>query len=223
MDGMTSPAPIKVDIWSDIVCPWCYIGKRRFEEGQREWGGAVEVEYHSFDLLPDTPEDFGGTPIDYLVEIRGVDRDAAIGMAAQEQNVAKSVGLDFDYADTRHAKTTKAHQLLHFAKAHGKQLEVAERLFDAYFVARSDIGDTENLARIAESSGLDYVGARAAIEEGSFDEAIRDDLKAAAAYNIRGVPFFVLDGKYGISGAQDPRAFAEALARVESERSEKGK
>ncbi|MGW2288750.1 DsbA family oxidoreductase [Streptomyces phaeochromogenes] len=215
---MTSPAPVKVDIWSDIVCPWCYIGKRRFEEGRSEWGGAVEVEYHSFDLLPDTPEDFAGTPIDYLVEIRGVDRDAALGMAAQEQHVAKSVGLEFDYASTRHAKTTKAHQLLHFAKSHGSQLEVAERLFDAYFIARSDIGDGENLARIAEAAGLDYVNALTAVQEGSFDEAIQEDLKVAAAYSIRSVPFFVLDGKYGISGAQDPRVFAEALARVESER-----
>ncbi|MFF4253895.1 DsbA family protein [Streptomyces sp. NPDC001663] len=214
---MTAPSPVKVDVWSDIVCPWCYIGKRRFEEGLREWGGAVEVEYHSFDLLPDTPEDFAGTPIDYLVDIRGVDRDAAIGMAAQEEKVAKSVGLAFDYASARHAKTTKAHQLLHFAKSQGKQLEVAERLFDAYFVTRSDIGDTENLARIAEAAGLDYTSARTAVEEGAFDEAIQGDLKAAAAFGIRGVPFFVLDGKYGISGAQDPRVFAEALARAAGE------
>ncbi|MFJ9565100.1 DsbA family protein [Streptomyces fuscichromogenes] len=217
---MTARVPIKVDIWSDIVCPWCYIGKRRFEEGLREWGGAVEVEYHSFDLLPDTPEDFGGTPIDYLVEVRGMDRDAAVGMVVQEQAVARSVGLEFDYANAHHARTAKAHRLLHFAKAHGKQLEVAEGLFDAYFVTRSDIGDTENLARIAEAAGLDHRSARTAVEEDSFDKAVQEDLKAAAAYGIRGVPFFVLDGKYGISGAQAPQVFADALARVASERSE---
>ena len=207
---------IKVDVWSDIACPWCYIGKRKFETGAE--GFDVEVEYHSFELSPDTPVDFEGSEIDFLVAHKGMPAEQVGPMLDQVKGIAAEVGLDYDFDALQHTNTVKAHQLLHFAKAHGKQLELKERLLRAYFVEGGHVGRDEDLADLAAEVGLDRADALRALQSNEYLEAVHADQEQAMRYGIRGVPFFVIDGKYGVSGAQAPETFAQALKQVQDER-----
>jgi predicted DsbA family dithiol-disulfide isomerase len=210
--------PIKVDIWSDVQCPWCYIGKRKFEAGVAAFGGEVEVEYHSFELAPDTPVDYEGTPIDYLAERKGVPRDQAVQMIDRVVGIANSVDLDYHYDDIHQTNTIKAHELLHFAKSKGLQIAMKERLLAAYFVEGRHVGRVDDLVELATEVGLDAGEARSALEQNTYLGDVKADVAQAAAYGIQGVPFFVIDGTYGVSGAQDPSVFATALAQVQSEK-----
>jgi predicted DsbA family dithiol-disulfide isomerase len=216
---------IKIDIWSDIACPWCYIGKRKFEAGSGLFSEAgedraVEVEYHSFELSPDTPVDFDGSEVDFLAGHKGISSDQVGQMLERVTGIASSVGLDYDYDILKHTNTIKAHELLHFAKAQGKQLEMAERLFKAYFTEGRHIGRVEDLADLAADIGLDRAAAVASLESEEFLSDVRADQGLAQEYGIQGVPFFVIDGRYGVSGAQDPTTFAQVLEQVWTERSE---
>ncbi|SEA83191.1 Predicted dithiol-disulfide isomerase, DsbA family [Leifsonia sp. 21MFCrub1.1] len=215
--------PIKIDIWSDIACPWCYIGKRKFEAGSGLFAGAgdgrdVEVEYHSFELSPDTPVDFDGSEIDFLSGHKGLPAEQVEQMLERVTGIASSVGLDYDFDHLKHTNTVKAHELLHFAKANGKQLELAERLFRAYFVEGRHVGRIADLADLAAEVGLDREAALQALESEQYLEDVRADQATAGEYGINGVPFFVIDGKYGVSGAQDAQTFAQVLEQVWSER-----
>jgi predicted DsbA family dithiol-disulfide isomerase len=216
---------IKIDIWSDIACPWCYIGKRKFEAGSGLFSEAgedraVEVEYHSFELSPDTPVDFDGSEVDFLAGHKGISSDQVGQMLERVTGIASSVGLDYDYDILKHTNTIKAHELLHFAKAHGKQLEMAERLFKAYFTEGRHIGRVEDLADLAADIGLDRAAALASLESEEFLSDVRADQGLAQEYGIQGVPFFVIDGRYGVSGAQDATTFAQVLEQVWTERAE---
>ena len=210
--------PIKVDIWSDVQCPWCFIGKRKFEAGVAEFGGEVEVEYHSFELAPDTPVDFDGTPVDYLSDRKGISRAQANEMIDRVTGIAKAVGLDYDYDHIHQTNTVKAHELLHYAKSKGRQLEMKERLLEAYFLNGEHVGRIADLADIAADIGLDRDDVVRALESEEFLAEVKADVAQAAEYGINGVPFFVIDGKYGVSGAQEAQAFANVLAKVASER-----
>ena len=215
--------PIKIDIWSDIACPWCYIGKRKFEAGSGLFAGAgdgrdVEVEYHSFELSPDTPVDFEGSEVDFLAGHKGLPASQVEQMLERVTGIASSVGLDYDFDSLKHTNTVKAHELLHFAKARGAQLELAERLFRAYFIEGRHVGRIADLADQAAEVGLDRAEALAALESGQYLADVRADQATATEYGINGVPFFVIDGRYGVSGAQDAQAFAQVLEQVWSER-----
>ena len=208
---------IKVDVWSDIACPWCYIGKRKFEAGAEDFDGEVEVTYHSFELAPDTPVDFDGSELDFLAQYKGMSPEQVKPMLDRVTDIAKDVGLDYDYDALQHTNTIKAHQLIHFAKAHGKQLEAKERLLNAYFVQGRHVGRTEDLADLAAEIGLDREQAKRALENDEYLDAVRADQQQAIGYGIRGVPFFVIDGKYGVSGAQEAKTFTEVLNKVKEE------
>jgi predicted DsbA family dithiol-disulfide isomerase len=210
--------PIKVDIWSDVQCPWCYIGKRKFEAGAAQFGGEVEVEYHSFELAPDTPVDFDGSPMDYLSQRKGISPEQAEQMLARVTGIAESVGLDYHYDDVHQTNTVKAHELIHYAKAHGRQLDMKERLLKAYFIDGRHVGRIEDLADLAAEIGLDRADVVRALSENEYLAAVKADVALATEYGIQGVPFFVIDGKYGVSGAQDAEAFANVLAQVRDER-----
>ena len=216
------PDAIKVDAWSDIACPWCYIGKRNLEAGIAAHGGPVKVEYHSFELAPDTPVDFDGSERDYLMHIKGISADQADAMHDRVAGIAAGVGLRFDFASVKHTRTVKAHQLLHFAKARGRQHEAAERLFSAYFVEGAHIGRDESLATLAAEIGLDREDVLRSLAGNEHLADVRADQQGAIAYGIRGVPFYVLDGRYGLSGAQPPETFAAALASVAEQTSSVG-
>ncbi|WP_098456534.1 DsbA family oxidoreductase [Sanguibacter antarcticus] len=212
-------ATLKIDIWSDIACPWCYIGKRRLEEALRRLDAAdsgigVEIEYHSFELSPDTPVDFEGPILDYFADAKGISKDQAQQMLAQVTEVAAGEGLDFRYDILQHTKTLKAHELLHHAKAHGRQIDMKERLLKAYFVEGGYVGRVDDLVRYATEIGLDADEARAALEDGRYGADVAADIAQARGYGIQGVPFFVIDTKYGVSGAQDPAVFVEVLEKA---------
>jgi len=210
--------PIKVDIWSDVACPWCFIGKRRFEAAVAEFDGEVEVVYHSYELAPDTPEDYAGTHHDYLVS-RGFPAEQIAAMDARVSSIAESLDLHYDYAANKPTRTLKAHELLHFAKAHGRQVEMKERLMQAYFERGEHVGRIDELVRMAGEVGLDEDAARAALVSGAYAAAVQEDISAARDIGVQGVPFFVFDMKYGVSGAQETATFLEVLATVRSERS----
>ena len=207
----------KVDVWSDVVCPWCYIGKRRFAEGVRRYqeaGGVepVEVEYHSFELAPDVPEDFQGSAADFLAQHKGMPLPQVQQMLDHVGELAAAEGLDYDWDAVKHTKTLKAHEVLHLAKANGVQEQMKERLLAGYFTEGRYLGSSEELADLAADVGLDRDQVISALTDGDFAAAVQADIDQAHAYGISGVPFYVIDGKYGISGAQDPATFAEALA-----------
>jgi predicted DsbA family dithiol-disulfide isomerase len=210
--------PIKVDIWSDVQCPWCYIGKRKFEAGVAAAGANVEVEYHSFELAPDTPADYEGSPIDYLSERKGIPVADARRMIGRVVGIASEVGLAYDYDHVHQTNTVISHELLHFAKSKGRQLEMKERLLDAYFVRGEHVGRIPDLVEIAVELGFDRDEVTEALESHRFLPDVKADVAQAQEYGINGVPFFVFEGKYGVSGAQDPATFANVLAQVSTER-----
>jgi predicted DsbA family dithiol-disulfide isomerase len=211
---------IKVDIWSDVQCPWCYIGKRKFEAGVALFDGDVEVEYHSFELAPDTPVDFDGSPVDYLSQRKGIPVAQVEEMLERVTGIAESVGLHYDYDSVHQTNTIKSHELLHYAKARGRQLDMKERLLKAYFIDGAHVGRIEDLADLAAEIGLDRADVVRSLTENEHLADVKADVAQANEYGISGVPFYVIDGKYGISGAQDPATFAQALAQARTENTE---
>ena len=214
---------IKIDVWSDIACPWCYIGKRNLETGLAATSGdedapRVEVVYHSFELSPDTPVDFEGDISDFLAQHKGISREQAAQMHEHVTGIAANAGLEYRFDLLQHTNTVKAHELLHFAKAHGRQHEVAERLMSAYFTEGRHVGRIDDLVTLAVEAGLDGDATRASLESAEYLDDVRADQAQAVAYGIQGVPFFVIDGKYGVSGAQPAEAFSQILRQVWSER-----
>ncbi|WP_396645001.1 DsbA family protein [Microbacterium sp.] len=214
---------IKIDVWSDIACPWCYIGKRNLENGlaataDDDDAPVVEIEYHSFELSPDTPVDFVGGEVDYLSQHKGISPTQAREMLDRVTGVAAQAGLEYRFDILQHTNTVKAHELLHFAKEQGRQLELSERLMSAYFLEGKHVGRDDDLVELAVEIGLDADAAREALTSGRFRDAVRADQAQAQAYGITGVPFFVIDGKYGVSGAQPVEAFTQIARQVWGER-----
>ncbi|MFH5823824.1 DsbA family protein [Georgenia sp. AZ-5] len=206
--------PISVHVWSDVACPWCFIGKRRFETAAAGHDGEVRVEYHSFELAPDTPVDFEGSEVDFLAGHKGMPHEQVAQMLGQVTQIAAGEGLAYDFDNVQHTKTLKAHELLHLAKAKGLQLELMERLFSAYFEQGRHVGHDEDLVSLAAEAGLDPDEAREALAQGTYRGAVQADIAAAQQIGIRGVPFYIIGEKYGVSGAQSPEVFAEALRRA---------
>ncbi|MDQ7877725.1 DsbA family oxidoreductase [Microbacterium sp. QXD-8] len=216
---------IKIDVWSDIACPWCYIGKRNLENGLAAASAdddapSVEVTFHSFELSPDTPVDFEGDELDFLAKHKGMRREQVQQMLERVTGVAADAGLEYRFDLLKHTNTVKAHELLHFAKEQGRQHELAERLMAAYFTEGRHLGREDELVDLATDAGLDADAAREALQSGRYLDAVRADQAQATAYGINGVPFFVIDGKYGVSGAQPAEAFAQIVRQVWSEHRE---
>jgi predicted DsbA family dithiol-disulfide isomerase len=209
--------PIDVQIWSDVQCPWCYIGKRKFEAAVEQFAGEVTVTYRSFELAPDTPVDFEGSPVDYLSERKGVSPAQAQQMVDRVSSIAETVGLEYHYERIQQTNTVLAHELLHFAKAHGRQAELKERLLRAYFTEGRHIGRADELADLAAEVGLDRAAAATALAEHTHLAEVKADMAQAVAYGIQGVPFFVIEEKYGISGAQETASFLAALNQASAE------
>ncbi|WP_434811325.1 DsbA family oxidoreductase [Microbacterium sp. bgisy189] len=213
---------IKIDVWSDIACPWCYIGKRNLENGLAAAAAdddapVVEVTYHSFELSPDTPVDFDGDEVDFLAGHKGMPREQVGQMLETVTGKAREAGLEYRFDLLKHTNTVKAHELLHFAKEQGRQHEMAERLMAAYFTEGRHVGRVEDLAALAGEAGLDADAARTALDDGRYLDAVRADQDQARQFGINGVPFFVIDGKYGVSGAQPAEAFTQIARQVWAE------
>lgn len=214
--------PIQVDVWSDVACPWCYIGKRRFAEGVRRYraaGGSsdVTVTYHSFELAPDVPDDYDGTAAEFLSAHKGIPADQVRQMMQQVTELAAAEGLDYNFDAVRTVRTRKAHELLHLAKEHGAQEALKERLLAAHFTEGVSLADDEELVRLSVEVGLDADLVREALATRQFAPAVDADIALAGSYGISGVPFHVVAGRYGVSGAQDPDTFAELLLTIDAE------
>jgi predicted DsbA family dithiol-disulfide isomerase len=203
---------MRVDIWSDVVCPWCYIGDSRFSRALAEFGHRddVEVVYRSFELDPSIPEG-QATPIRELLAAKyGMTGDQARQAEARVAGLAAAEGLDFT-PDRAVGNTFDAHRLVHLGREHGLQGPVLRRLYHAYFGEGSPVFGQETLAGLAADAGLDAESARQALSDGSYADAVRADEALAARLGITGVPFCVVDEKYGVSGAQPAETFLRAL------------
>jgi predicted DsbA family dithiol-disulfide isomerase len=201
-----------------VQCPWCYIGKRKFEAGAEASGLNVEVEYHSFELSPDTPVEYEGTPVQYLSERKGMPVAQVEQMLERVTGIAASVGLDYNYDRVHQTNTVISHELIHFAKSKGRQLEMKERLLKAYFINGEHVGRIPDLVAIAVELGYDEAEVTEALESHRYLADVKADVALAQEYGIQGVPFFVIDGKYGVSGAQEAETFANVLAQVHAEK-----
>lgn len=208
---------MKVEIWSDFACPFCYIGKRNFEAGLKEFGKDVEVEYRSFELDPNAPVQYDQTMDEILAEKYGMTLEKAKSMNDQVSAQAKTVGLDYHFDTMIPTNTFDAHRLLQFAKTKGTAETLKETLLHAYFTESKNLGDHETLATIASSTGLDKKEVLDMLASDAFAADVRDDEQTGASLGIQGVPFFVINEKYGVSGAQPAANFTEVLTKVWNE------
>jgi predicted DsbA family dithiol-disulfide isomerase len=210
---------MRVDIWSDVVCPWCYVGKRRFEAALAGFPhrDGVEVHWRSFELDPRAPRLRDGNHIEHLATKYRVSRDQAEAMDAQITEAAGGVGIDLRLDLARSGNTFDAHRLLHLAADHNRADQVKERLLKAYFTDGEPIGDPTTLARLAVEAGLPAAEVDDVLAGDRYADAVRADEAAARAYGATAVPFFVIDETYGIAGAQPPEVFANVLERAWSE------
>jgi predicted DsbA family dithiol-disulfide isomerase len=211
MDGYETR--MQVEIWSDVVCPWCYIGKRRFETALAGFKHRDEVAviWRSFQLDPNSPTTIQGDPLDRLVAKYGMSLSDAERAQARVTATAASVGLEFHLDRARSGNTFDAHRLLHQALSADKQSDLKERLLAAYFVDGEAVGEPEVLARLATEVGLDASGVREVLDGDAFSAEVRQDEQEARRLGISGVPFFVVDRTYGISGAQPSELMLSTL------------
>ncbi|MCP8969623.1 DsbA family oxidoreductase [Ectobacillus ponti] len=207
---------MKIEIWSDFACPFCYIGKRRLEGALQAFPqrDKVEVVYRSFELDPSMARDVGMDMYEILANKYGGGREQAKGMCDNMAEQAKTVGLDFRFDTLIPTNTFDAHRLSHLAAAHGKMGEMTERLLHAYFTESKHLGDHAVLADLAAEAGLDREEAVAVLAGDAYSDEVHADEDFGQQLGIRGVPFFVFNQKYAVSGAQPTEVFAEVLQKV---------
>lgn len=210
---------MKVEIWSDVVCPFCYIGKRRYEEALEKSGFKNEVvtEWKSFQLNPDLKSDGTKSLNEHLSEIKGWTLEHATKMNLQVSAMAAESGLIYNLDKAIVANTADAHRLIQFAKSKGLGNEMEEKLFAAYFTEGKDIADHNTLALIASETGLDKEECLEILNSAQYSEEVEFDAYEASQLGIRSVPFFVFDRKYGISGAQPAEVFERTLEQCRTE------
>jgi predicted DsbA family dithiol-disulfide isomerase len=211
--------PFIVEIWSDVVCPWCYIGKRRFEAALARFPQRddVEVRYRSFELDPTAERSNDNGSAEALAAKYGMSVEQMRAMRDQITSLAAEEGLEYHLDDTHGGNTLPAHRLIHLAEAHGLQHEAKERLMHAYFSEGAAIGDDETLVRLIAEVGVDADEARAVLASDRYEAEVREDEDLARRMGINGVPFYVLGRRYGVSGAQPPEALLEALGKAYAE------
>ena len=204
---------MQIEIWSDVICPWCYIGKRRFEQalaqcGQRE---DINIIWRSFELDPNAPQQHSGTLNELLARKYGVSAQQAAEMNTRVSGVAQEVGLEYRLANARPGNTLAAHRLLHFAAARQKGELAIECIMQAYFCESLPVGDHAALARLAPQFGIAEGEVLAMLASDDYRAAVRADESRAAELGITGVPFFLFDEKTAISGAQPVEVFTKML------------
>ena len=210
---------MKIEVWSDVMCPFCYIGKRRLEKSLQNFAGkdSVEIEWKSYQLNPNLVTDPNISLDEYLATHKGMPLEQAQELNAQVSAMAAEEGLSFNFDKSVVANSFKAHVLAHFAKSAGKQDLIEELLFQSYFTEGKNIDDIDVLKDIAERAGLSTEEFEKKVEEGTLNDAVRKDIYEAQQIGVRGVPFFVFDRKYAISGAQPVEAFTQTLEKSLSE------
>ena len=204
---------MKVEIWSDVMCPFCYIGKRKFENALAKFDqkDKVEVTWKSFQLNPEMKTEPGKNINQYLAEAKGWSLDEAKAMNNRVTGMAKEVGLNYDFDKAVVANSFDAHRFVQLAKKEGKGDAAEERLFKAYFTEGKNIADHNTLSTLASEIGMDGKEVETMLSGNENTEAVLADVKEAEQIGVRGVPFFVIDRKYAISGAQPEETFLKAL------------
>jgi len=207
---------MRVDIWSDLVCPWCYVGKRRFEKALERFDhrADVEVVHRSFQLNPAAPRDRTSDRREMLMQKYQLSPAQVEEMDARMTQVAAAEGLEFQLQGTVTGNTFDAHQLVHLGRERGMQDPVVERLYRAYFTEQRSLFTPESLLDLAADAGLDRDEAADVLRTNRYAEAVAADIATARRLGATGVPLFVADDRYGISGAQAPEAFLDVLQRA---------
>lgn len=206
---------MQIEVWSDVVCPFCYIGKKKFETAlaQFEERAHVNLVWKSFQLDPNLKTDPTITVYDRLSTSKGIPVQQAQEMAGHATKVAAQVGIKMDFDKAVVANSLNAHRLMHFGKEKGLQNEVKELLFKAYFTEGKNIDDTETLIAVGIAAGLNTDEVKAVLNSTQYADAVQADVVESQQLGVRGVPFFVFDRKYAVSGAQDSAAFLQTLEK----------
>jgi len=204
---------MKIEIWSDVACPWCFIGKRRFEAALASFPhrDAVDVTWRSYQLDPALPEHYDGTELEYLSSRKGMPAQQVSQMFDHVARQAKGEGLDYHFENVVVANSFTAHRLIHLAAAHGKQDAAKERLLSDHFEHGKDIGSRGYLSSLGTDLGLPAGEVEELFTTDKYTDEVRFDFQEARALGISGVPFFVIDRKFGLSGAQPTETFTAAL------------
>lgn len=202
---------MKIDIWSDIACPWCYVGKRRLEQALAGMDVEPEITWHSFELNPASPPAVEGDYDALLATKYGMPRERARQMIDHMTQTGAAEGIEFDFGRVRPGNTFDGHRLIKLAYAHGAGGAMKERLLRAYLSEGALMSDADTLVRLAEDVGLEGDEVRAMLEGDRFSEDVRGDELMARHLGISGVPFFVVDSRYGISGAQPAETLRQIL------------
>lgn len=207
---------MKIEIWSDIMCPFCYIGKRRLESALAdfEYADKIEIEWKSFLLNPDMVTDPSKSTLEYLSETKGWSIEQTKEITKQVVDMAEEEGLEYKMDKTVVANAKNAHRLLQLAKSLGKGGELKERLLKAYFTEGANIDDERTLVGFAAEVGIAEQRALACLNSNEFEDKVDVDIYESRQLGVRGVPFFVLDRKFGISGAQPKEAFVETIKKA---------
>jgi predicted DsbA family dithiol-disulfide isomerase len=210
---------MKIEIWSDVMCPFCYIGKRRFETAldKFKYKDEVEIIWKSFQLNPQMKTDPGKSINQYLADIKDWPLEQAESMNERVTQMAKAEGLHYDFDNAIVANSFDAHRLIQFAKSHRKGAEAEERLFKAYFSEGKNTADLSTLTQLGTEIGLNKYELEKMLAGNEFAKEVQNDIREAQQLNINAVPFFVIDRKYGISGAQQTETFLEALNKSKEE------
>ncbi|MCB0754656.1 MAG: DsbA family oxidoreductase [Flavobacteriales bacterium] len=206
---------MKVEVWSDVVCPFCYIGKTHFDEALAQFAEKENIEFvwKSFQLNPDLTTNPDESLYQHLSESKDIPLEQAKAMGRHAAQMGSSAGLELNFDKCVVANSFNAHRLIHFAKANGKQQEMKARLFKAYFTEGSNIDDTETLIALAKEIGLNAEEAKSVLESDKYASDVNDDINKSQQLGVRGVPFFVFDRKYAVSGAQPKEAFFTTLEK----------
>jgi predicted DsbA family dithiol-disulfide isomerase len=204
-----------VEIWSDVMCPFCYIGKRKFEAALAQFPDRADIQlvWKSFQLSPDMKTDTAKKIHQYLAEHKGFSLQEAKRMNDQVTLLAAKVGLIYNFDKSIVANSFNAHRFSHFAKQNGKQNEAEEKLFQAYFTDGKNIDDYSTLIQLATEIGLDAATLKVALENGMYADEVKKDVYEAQQVGVRGVPFFVFNRKHAVSGAQESQLFLQTLAK----------
>jgi predicted DsbA family dithiol-disulfide isomerase len=208
---------MRIDIWSDVVCPWCYVGKRRFERALTAFahGDRVQIVHRSFQLNPAAPRDRTSSRRESLKAKYRLSESDVQALDARMERTAAAEGLEFHMeAGSQTGNTLDAHRVLHLAADRGRQDATLERFFRGYFTEQRSLFDHASLLELAADAGLDAEDVRRVLSSDIYAEAVADDVAAAKALGVNGVPFFAIDGQPGISGAQPSEVFAQALTHA---------
>lgn len=208
---------MKVEIWSDVVCPFCYIGKRKFEQALLEFNGEVDIVYKSYELHPNAPKDTEELVVEALAKKFRIPVAEAKQMNGQAVALAAEVGLEYKMDNLKNSNTMDAHRLTHLAKEKGRMKETVEKLFEAHFTKEKSVHNHDVLKEIGLAVGLKVEELDKLLASDQFREAVEADESEARRLGVKGVPFFLFNGKYAVAGAQPKEVFLQTLRKVKQE------